>query len=70
MDHFRSALFVENTKMINACACMGVRPGDEYCYCQLKARGMDTSHYAWTEEEQRLKDALEPFFEMNRDNNG
>lgn len=36
---------------LSACACMGVRPGDEYCYCQLKARGLSTAHYEWTEEE-------------------
>ncbi len=34
---------------------MGVRAGDEYCYCELKRRNMDTSHYEWTQEE---KDAL------------
>lgn len=57
--------------MISACACMGVRPGDEYCYCQLKARGMDTSHYEWTDEEkQRLKEALDRFSEINRADNG
>lgn len=37
--------------MVSACACMGVRPGDEYCYCELKARGLSTAHYEWTEEE-------------------
>lgn len=56
---------------INACACMGIRPGDEYCYCQLEARGMDTSHYDWTEEEkQKLSEALSGFFEKNRLNSG
>lgn len=66
-----NALYVVSIKMINACACMGIRPGDEYCYCQLKARGMDISHYEWSDEEkQRLKDALEPFFEINRIKNG
>lgn len=45
--------------MINACACMGPRPGDEFCYCELKARGMSTEHYEWTEEEKRnLDEAL------------
>lgn len=51
---------------INFCACMGVKPGDQYCYCQLKARGMDTSHYEWTEADKKaLWDALEPF--LNKD---
>lgn len=51
------------TKMIDACACMGVRPGDKYCYCELRARGMDTSHYEWAEEEkQRLSIALGKMF--------
>ncbi len=36
-----------------ACACMGPKPGSQYCYCMLKSRGMDTSAYEWTEEEQQ-----------------
>lgn len=49
--------------MISACACMGVRPGDEFCYCELKARGMSTKHYEWTEEEkQKLNEALAKAF--------
>ena len=43
--------------MVSACACMGVRPGDEFCYCELKARGMSTKHYEWTEEEKAKLDA-------------
>lgn len=49
--------------MMDACACMGVRPGDEFCYCELKARGMSTKHYEWTEEEkQRLDEVLKKAF--------
>ena len=48
---------------MNACACMGVRPGDEYCYCQLKARGMSTAQYELTEEEKlQLAEALKKVF--------
>jgi hypothetical protein len=46
-----------------ACACMGIRIGDQYCYCELKARGLDTSHYEWSEEEKKkLNDALSEMF--------
>lgn len=49
--------------MMEACACMGIRPGDEFCYCGLKARGMSTKHYEWTEEEKRkLNEALAKAF--------
>lgn len=46
-----------------ACACMGIREGDQYCYCELKRRGMDTSHYEWSEEEKKeLNKALGEIF--------
>ena len=52
--------------MVSACACMGVRPGDEYCYCQLKARGMSTAHLEWTEADKlRLDEALQNIFGPN-----
>lgn len=38
--------------MINLCACMGIRVGNKYCYCEMKRRGLDVSHYDWSEEEQ------------------
>jgi hypothetical protein len=45
------------------CACMGIKPGDQYCYCQLKARGMPTDHYNWSEEDkQNLNVALANIF--------
>ena len=48
---------------MNICACMGVRPGDLYCYCGLISRGLDTSHYKLTQEEKdRLNEALSEMF--------
>lgn len=44
--------------MISACACMGPRPGDEYCYCQLKSRGMSVAHYEPTAEQKAKLDAV------------
>jgi hypothetical protein len=56
------------TPMLDACACMGPRPGDEFCYCQLKARGMSTAHYEWTvEEKQKLDAALKKAFGSSSD---
>jgi hypothetical protein len=42
---------------VSACACMGVREGDEYCYCELNARGLSTAHYEWTEAEKAALNA-------------
>lgn len=48
---------------MEACACMGIREGDLYCYCELKIRGMCTKHYEWTEEEKTaLNKALSEMF--------
>ena len=47
---------------MNLCACIGKQGNDEYCYCELKARGMDTSHLLCTEEE--LNDLKEAFSKM------
>lgn len=53
---------------MDMCACMGVRPGDIYCYCELKARNMDTSHYQWSEKEkEELKCVLAEFFNWKKD---
>ena len=42
---------------------MGVRQGDQYCYCEMKRRGMDVSHYDWTEDEkEQFKEALSKMF--------
>lgn len=44
---------------------MGIRPGDEYCYCELKARGLSTKHYEWTEEEKvELNKVLNEMFNL------
>jgi hypothetical protein len=51
--------------MISACACMEVRPGDLYCYCGLKSRGLCTKHYEWTEQElESLRNILSLMFKQ------
>lgn len=53
----------------NLCACMGVRPGDEYCYCVLKSKGLSTKHYEWSDKEkEELQNALSEFFNLNNKN--
>lgn len=53
---------------MNACACMGPPPGEEYFYCVRKQRGMDTSYYQWTDEEKKALDAaLAKFFQTNKE---
>jgi hypothetical protein len=39
--------------MLDACACMGPRPGDEFCYCQFKARGLIYKDLRRTKHESR-----------------
>lgn len=57
---------IEECAKMSACACMGVRPGDQHCYCGLKSRGLCTKHYEWTpEEKDRLNEALQGFFGSN-----
>jgi hypothetical protein len=42
---------------------MGIKAGDEYCYCQLKARGMSVEHYDMTEEQlNKLNEELSKIF--------
>ena len=53
---------------MNLCACMGPKPGDKYCYCQLKSRGMSIEHYERTPEEmKKLQDTLTEMFEGFKD---
>lgn len=53
---------------MNLCACMGVRQGDQYCYCEMKCRGMDVSHYNWTEDEtEQFKEALSKMFNWDKE---
>ena len=50
------------------CACMGVRQGDQYCCCEMKRRGMDVSHYVWTEDEkEQFKEALSKMFNWDKE---
>lgn len=56
---------------MNACACMGIKEGDEYCYCELKARGLPTDKHEWSQESKdKLKEFLQKVFEKNRIENG
>lgn len=48
---------------MSVCACMGIKPGDQYCYCQLKDRGMSVEHYDLTEEQlKELNEELSKIF--------
>ena len=47
---------------------MGIRQGDQYCYCEMKRRGLDVSHYDLTEtEEEQLKEALSEIFNLDKE---
>ena len=53
----------------SACACMGIRPGDLYCYCGLKDRGLSTKHYELSEEEKaNLYKALSKMYNWKEKN--
>ena len=54
--------------MTNVCACIGKQGNDEYCYCELKHRGMDTSHLEPSKEEmESLKEGFAIMFNWNKE---
>ncbi len=55
---------------INFCACIGPVYGEPHCYCEMQRRGLPLNKEARDEDKRKLNEAMEKFFQENKNAHG